>query len=282
MRVAVLCVLSAALAAPAYGQAAAPSPFSYHLGLKAPEDGPRMPNLRLEYERASSGTSESFTSHWSARARAKADLVSRADRNPDDSFAEGAFGYLWTLSGRSPSPEVFDTSSSAGTDYGAIGIYGDARYETNQSFSEQLGSAQLRVIYTHGHHTGAWLLLPQTQLAVGVTRAVDSEVRDALGVDSESNLRVEGEAYWIVDFAAFTTGAASRISLLGTWRAFRTNGLDDRLGALGFESGNYFAAEAGYAVRFWSVTGLFVRWSHGRLPSQPVNIGAWQVGVRRM
>jgi hypothetical protein len=210
--------------------------------------------------------------------RVKIDLTSRADRNPDDSFAEGAFGYQRALSGKSV---VIDTSSRLATDYGMIGLYGDARYESNQSSTECLGSAQLRAIYTHNHYSGAWLLIPQTQVAVGITTSAGSDARDSLNLASDSNMRLDGEAYWLVDFSAFSTGAMARTSIAAEWRGFRQNAMDARLASLGFESGNYFGAEVGYAVKFWTVTGFYVKWSKGRLPSQPVNKGAWQVGVRR-
>jgi len=279
MRILLLCLIAIVLPlSRARGQAKLDSAFSYHLGMKSPDGGPNMPNVRLGYESESSGVSESFTSRWNRMLRVKIDLTTRADRNPDDSFAEGAFGYQRAFSGKSI---VTDTSSTLARDYGMIGFYGDARYESNQSFSEQLGSAQLRVIYTHNNHTGAWLLIPQTQIAVGVTTSMSSEVRDSLNLGSDSNLRLEGEAYWVVDLSAFSTGAIARTSIAAEWRGFRTNGLDPQLASLGFESGNYFGAEAGYAIKLWAVNSVYVRWSKGRLPSQPVNTSAWQVGVRR-
>ena len=279
MRILLLCFIAIVLPlSRARGQAKLDSAFKYHLGMKSPEGGPNMPNVRLGYESESSGVSESFTSRWNRMLRVKIDLTTRADRNPDDSYAEGAFGHQWAFSGKS---NVIDTTSKLATDYGMVGLYGDARYETNQSFSEQLGSAQLRLIYTHNNHTGIWLLIPQAQGALGVTTSVGSEVRDSLNLGSDSNLRLEGEAYWIVDFRAFSAGAIARTSIAAEWRGFRTNGLDPQLASMGFESGNYFGAEVGYAVKLWAVNGVYVRWSTGRLPSQPVSVSAWLVGVRR-
>jgi hypothetical protein len=254
-------------------------PLSFHLALRHPDAGPTMPGIRVDLQREWGRVSENFTSRWEARVRGALDATSRADRNPEDSFVEGAWGHQWAPGARAAT--VLDTLSSAGTDYGFLGVYGDARYEANQPFTERLASLQLRVLYTHNHHTGAWLLVPQAQAAFGATRSLGSDTRDRLGLEATTNARLDAELLWLVDFSAFATGAASHVSMRAEWRAFRATGTDAALAALGFARGNYGALEGAVAVRRWSVPSLFARWTRGRLPTQPADVVAWQVGVRR-
>ena len=255
--------------------------LTYRLGLTRPEGGPTMARLRVDAKHETMDVNSSFTSIWQFRFRAALDHTSRSDRNTEDSFAEIAFGKRWALGGESIPTSITDTLASAGASYAMIGIYGDGRYESNQTFAEQLGSGQLRLIFTHGKYSGPWLLVPQWQVAWGMTRAIDSDAHEVLGVSKEFHSRLDAEAFWSVPFSAFSKGGLSRLSLNAEFRAFKTSDLDPFLEAIGFASGRYFAAGADYRVRLGQANAVFVRWHRGRLPAQPVLLGAWQVGLRQ-
>jgi hypothetical protein len=256
-----VCVLST----PAWSQDG-DKPFSYNLGVKMPDNGPNMPNLRLNLDKRGMVVDENFTSVKRWRTRGRIDLTTRADQNPDDSFAEGAFGLV--------KPWLNNT----GTERLIFGFYVDGRAESNQSLSESLASLQVRTIVSHLHRKGAGMLLPQVEVAWGATWAVKSDVQDALSAESATTTRLDAEAYWNVPLRGFTAGLPP-ITLGAELRGFLTSGLDPAQEALGFDDGAHAAVTASYAFKLPGFNGVFVRWSRGRLPTQPVLASTWQFGV---
>lgn len=269
MRPCVLSLLGAFLALPAPAQDVSPGPLSFALGIKQPDDGPNMPNLRLTLERRGIVVDESFTSVRRWRVRGRLDLTTRAPMNPDDSFAEVAFGLVkpWL--------------DPSGRERLVFGVYADARGESNQTASELLASMQGRLIISHLRRRGPWLLVPQVELALGITWAAESRLHDAIGVEPGANARVDAEAHWSVPFRAFATGLLAPLTFDAALRGFRTSGVDAALEALGQDEGGHASVTAAYGFVRWGLTGVFVRWSRGRLPAQPVLTGAWSVGLAK-
>src|SRR5688500_8838612 len=224
LTIAVLCFL---LVTPARAQDAPSNPWSFMLGIKQPEDGPTMPSLRVDLNKHVLLVDESFESVKRWRFRGRIDVATRAPMNPDDSFAEAAFGVV--------RPWV----NASGGENLVFGLYADGRAESNQTVSEWLASGQLRVIISHLHHRGAWLLFPQIEIAAGATWAVESKIRETLGAESEANFRVEGEAYWIMPLRAFATGVLGPITLSAELRGCRTNGVDPALRPRGYDRGGH-------------------------------------------
>ncbi len=278
MRTVMMLVLAVSWSVSAAAQSTSTPDLKIHLSLKRPDDQRAMPAFRIDWTAERASVADDYSSRWQAIARAKLDATTTAHRNPDDSFAEGAFGYQWNLS---PAGIITSVNDDAPPDYGALGVYGNARFESNQAMSERAVAAQVRAIYTHGHHRGWALIVPQLRGSVGATRSLGSDTSDALGLDPDWRLRLDGEAYWNVDFSAFSTGALAKASLSGEWRGFRTNGLERSLSDLGFEVGNYVALEFAYALPAAWRSQVFVRWSRGALPTLPSEKGAWQFGLRR-
>jgi hypothetical protein len=266
------------LAAPPVTLAQDSSGIGYRMSATRPDGGPVMPRLRVGTNFQNAGVSERGS--WNARFRAALDLVSRDDRNTEDSFAELAAGYRWLLA-NPPSPDINDTTAIDRATNPMLGIYLDGRYESNQALTEQLGSGQVRLIFTHTAWDGLMLLLPQAELAVGLTRSVASAVRDALGTGDETNQRIEAEALWRVNFGRFVKGPLENLWLFAELRAFRTDGLGAPLESFGFSEGSYLALRARLDVRVFGADGVFVQWARGRLPAQPTLFGDWQVGLRK-
>jgi hypothetical protein len=257
---------------------AAQGPIAFGVSVARPEGGPTMPRLRLDLDKVSDTT----TTMWMRTFRLKGalDLVSRADRNTEDSYLEADFGYRTRL-GKAPPLNINDPDAIDTWPVPMLGFYADGRFESNQSFSEQLFSGQARVVFTHVGWTGLILLVPQVELAFGATRSVTSDVRDSLGIPSGTNTRFDLDAEWRVAFGRFATGVFDKLWLFVYVRAFSTSGLEPELESLGYSSGTWYAARLMYEVNVLTARGVFVQFARGALPTQPVSLGNWQVGLRR-
>jgi len=256
----------------------AQSPFEYRVSVARAEGGPTMPRLRLSVDRESDTATTKFIR--TTRLKGVVDLVTRADRNTEDSFIEGDFGYRMRL-GKAPrldidNPAAIDTWANP-----MLGFYADARFEANQPLSEQLLSAQLRLVFTHVGWQGPVLLLPQIEVAFGATRTVTSDVRDAIGISSGTNTRLDVDAEWRVSFGRFATGVFDKLWFFANVRAFSTSGLESALESLGYSSGTWAAARLMYEVNILQARGVFVQFARGRLPTQPVSLGNWQIGLQK-
>lgn len=256
----------------------AQSPFEYRVSVARAEGGPTMPRLRLSVDQESDTASTRFIR--TTRLKGVIDLVSRADRNTEDSFIEGDFGYRMRLGTAPPldinNPDAIDTWANP-----MLGVYADGRFESNQPLSEQLFSGQVRVIFTHVGWQGPVLLLPQLEVAFGATRTVTSDVRDAIGLSSGTNTRLDVDAEWRIAFGRFATGVFDKLWFFANVRAFSTNGLESALESLGYSSGTWVAGRLMYEVNFLQARGVFVQFARGRLPTQPVSLGNWQVGLQK-
>ena len=256
----------------------AQSPLEYRVSVARAEGGPTMPRLRLSVDQVSDTATTRFIR--TMRLKGVIDLVSRADRNTEDSFIEGDFGYRMRL-GKAPvldinNPDAIDTWANP-----MVGLYADGRYETNQPLSEQLFSGQVRLVFTHVGWQGPILLLPQIELAFGATRAVTSDVRDAIGISNGTNTRFDLDAEWRIAFGRFATGVFDKLWFFANMRAFSTSGLESPLESLGYSSGTWSAARLMYEVKILQARGVFVQFARGRLPTQPVSLGNWQVGLQK-
>lgn len=257
---------------------AAQGPIEFSVSVARPEGGPTMPRLRLDLDKVS----DTATTRWmrTMRFNGALDLVSRADRNTDDSYLQADFGYRTRL-GTAPPLDINDPNAIDTWPIPMLGFYANGQFETNQAFSEQLFSGQARVVFTHVGWRGAILLVPQMELAFGATRTVTSDVRDSLGIGNSTNARVDFNAEWRVAFGRFATGVFDKLWFFANVRAFSTSGLEPELESLGFSSGTWIAARLMYEVNFLQARGVFVQFATGRLPTQPVSIGNWQIGLRK-
>jgi hypothetical protein len=256
----------------------AQSPLEYRLSVTRAEGGPTMPRLRLDLDHASDTATTRLMR--TIRLKGALDLASRADRNTEDSFIEGDVGYRMRI-GTAPPLDIDDPNAIDTWPNPMLGIYGDGRFETNQSFSEQLVSGQVRAVFTHVGWRGLILLVPQAEVAFGLTRTVASDTRDATGLPSSASTRVEAQAVWRVAFGRFATGIFDKLWFFGELRAFHANGMEEPFVALGYSKGTWIAARLMYEVQILQARGVFVQYSRGRVPTQPSLLGAWQVGLRR-
>lgn len=156
-------------------------------------------------------------------------------------------------------------------DYGFVSLEAHAQVEASGGWEERnlVAGAQLR----YGH-VRSWI--PSLVLSYDVVDPVSSDLRGAVGVSDEpfGRWRVQG----------YVSHAIGRVAGSVEASAFKANGLAAELDALGWDEGSWVAATLGWGVDrsvadVFTLERLYLRYSDGQPPTQPVAGQSWSVGL---